>query len=158
MKRSFLILAVAFSLLFTACEYEDVEMVSLDDYKLENVMNPKKPLYLTIDATLKNPNKFKITVKKAEFNLKVGGKNMGPVHLETPVVMDKNTEEAHTIRLRLDNNKVLSAIKGSAWQVLTKGKVDIEVKGRLKGKVFGIGKWFDVKHKESMKIKDLLNG
>lgn len=158
MKRIFLICAVVFSLIFTACEYQDVEMVSLDDYKLENVLTPSEPLYLTIDATLKNPNNYKITVKKAEFRLKIAGKDMGPVHLETPVVMKKNSSEAHEIRLRLDNNKVLKALKGSAWQMLTKGEVDVEVKGRLKGKVMGIGKWFDIKHKESMRIKDLMNG
>ena len=38
--------------------------------------------------------------------------------------------------------------------IFTKGKITVKIDGRVKGKAFGVGKWFDVTHKEEINPKD----
>lgn len=137
----------------TSCNVQDVEMVNVNSYNIGRSSDDKIRLILNIK--IDNPNNFKINVKKTDLNLFVSGSDAGKIVLEDNIILLKKTEADYDFVLIADQKQVSKAIVQAGIGIALTGKVNINVKGWIKGKVFGIGKKIDIDEKQSLSIKDL---
>ncbi len=138
--------------------YEDVELEEIEDTRVENLFNKNEKLKIAIDVKVDNPNTYALKLKKADLNLYVGGKDLGKVHLDEKVKIPKKSVSSHTFVFVPESRDILKAALGGAIGIFTKGDVEVRIKGRVKGGVLFIGKWFDVDHKEKIDLKGKFMG
>lgn len=141
------------ALFITSCSVQDVEMVNVNSYKVAQSSDDKIKLILNI--RIDNPNTFNIKVKKTDLNLFVNGTDAGKINLEDKLIILKKTETDYDFVLTADQKQVSRAVVQAGIGIALTGKVNINVKGWIKGKVFGIGKKIDIDEKQSLSVKDL---
>lgn len=139
--------------LLSSCNVQDVEMVKVNGYNIGRDDNDK--IKLTLNIRIDNPNNFKIKVKKTDLNLTVSGSNAGKISLEDKIILLKKTETDYDFVLIADSKQVSRAVIQAGIGIALSGKVNLNVKGWIKGKVCGIGKKIDIDEKQSLSIKDL---
>ncbi len=139
--------------LLSSCNVQDVELVNVNSYNIARSSDDKIKLILNI--RIDNPNNFSINVKKTDLNLYINGSDAGKIVLEDKIILLKKTETDYDFGLMADQNQVSKAIVQAGIGIALTGKVTINVKGWIKGKVFGIGKKIDIDEKQSLSIKDL---
>lgn len=154
MRKMRFLLGLMVMLTLNACiTFEEVQLENVEDVRVENILN-SDPLRVHLDMKIENPNTFKIKIKKADLNLFVGSKDLGMVHLSDKVTLPKKSTTVQTFTIEADSKAAIKkALAGSAGALLT-GKITVRIKGRVKGSVMGIGKWFDVDQKEEINLKD----
>ncbi|HYG51391.1 MAG TPA: hypothetical protein VD905_10835 [Flavobacteriales bacterium] len=148
----FFFISIAF-LFLTSCAIQDVELVQMNGYQFSGI--DQKEMKLTVKARINNENKFNIKIKKTKLNLSLNGNDGGELTLESPVVLAKKAEDDYEFVIVARADKVKSAIIAAAIPIAMSGKVNVSIKGWVKGKVFGFGKKIDVEYKESFSVKDL---
>ena len=152
-KKSYILFLL---LILSSCSIQDVEMVKVNSYNVERSGGEVVRLHLNLK--IDNPNNFNIKVKKADLNLNISGSDAGKVTLGEKVTISKKTEGDYDFILEADQKKIMKAIMEAGIGIALSGKVNIGVKGWIKGKVFCIGKKIDVDEKQSMSTKDLNMG
>lgn len=155
MKKLLVLIALA-GTLQSCITYEDVEVKGVENYNVENLLNKNEDLKLLLDLKIENPNNYKITIKDADLHLYIGNKDLGRVTLGRPVKIPKKSTTVQTLEIKPDSRKMLMAAMGGAAGALLKGEIDVRLKGKVKGKALGIGKWFDIDHKETINLKGKL--
>ena len=138
---------------FSSCSIQDVDLVRVNSVYPETVVGDAPRL--TVNARLNNPNKFNIKVKKAKINLLINGNDAGDITLGDHVVLEKLKEDDYTFILVGEKEKIVSAITASGIAVALSRKVNITIRGWVKGKAFGLGKKIKVEEKKSLSLKDL---
>ena len=149
-----LLIISLFIVLFTSSclTYEEVDIKEIDDIKVENLLTSSKQTKLILKIKIHNPNTYTIKIKDADLNLFIGKKDLGKLKLQDVVVLKKKTEKVQTITLLPSSKSIFrDALKGATVALFT-GKIRVRVKGRIKGKALGIGKWFDVDHSEQIDL------
>lgn len=129
-----LILFVFAILIFTSCAYRDVEVmgvesVNVDEFTTDNVQ-------ITASIILKNPNNFKIKIKRSELDLYVNGDQIGTTKLKKKIVLPKNTEMAHDFIIESSIKDLGGGLLSSVGSVISGGGVRVGVKGDVKGSAF----------------------
>lgn len=150
--KIFLLLGVMVSL--QSCfDYEEVEFKGVQDVSvLERTDDVVK---LQIDVKVDNPNKFNIKVKKSTMDIYINDKYVGKTHLDDKIIIKKKSEEVYGVVLRADPRDILKAAMGSLGGLL-KGNVTVQLKGDVKGSVYGVTKKVPVDVKENINLKDLM--
>lgn len=142
-----------FILFFASCNIQDVELVKVNGYNIGR--SDEKEIKLTLNLKIDNPNNFAIKVKKTNLNLFVSGSDAGKIKLNDKVIILKKSETDYDFVLTADKNQVSKAVVQAGIGIALTGKVNLNVKGWIKGKVFGIGKKIDIDEKQSLSLKDL---
>ncbi len=148
-----LLLAVSLVFLQGCFEYEDVEFKGVKNVSL--VERTEKILKIQVDVLVDNPNKFNIKVKKSTLDIYLNDKYVGKTTLDDKIVLKKKSEEIYAVVLNADAKSILKAAMGSLGGFL-KGTVDIRIKGKVKGSVYGISKSVDVDMTEQVNLKEFL--
>lgn len=136
----------------TSClTYEDVQLESFDGVQVENFA--QKSVKLRVNATIFNPNGYKIKIKKSDLDVLVDGTKIGIAKTLDKVVLPKKATESQSvlIELTLDGKTALMAVMPK----LMKGSSEVQIKGKVKAKALGIGKKFDVDFKHKLSARDV---
>lgn len=155
LNTRFWILLLAMPLIFLqGCfDYEEIEFKGVKNVSLLD--RTDKVLKLQVDVLVNNPNKFNIKVKKSSLDIYMNDKYVGKTTLDSKIVLKKNSEAIYGVVLNADAKSVMKAAMGSLGGFL-KGSVDIRLKGRVKGSVYGISKSVDVDMTEKVNLKEFL--
>lgn len=139
---------VTLFLFFSSCKVHELEFNGVDNFKVGSLQSDN--IEFTFSVKIENPNAFKIKVIKANLNLFIGGNEAGSANLKDKIIIKKKAEDVYDITITTDRKKLLSAAVKAAIPSLATGKVEVKVKGWIKGRVFGIGKKIDVDFKEKI--------
>ena len=142
-----------FVLLIASCNVQDVELVKVNGYNIGCI--DQNEIQLTLNMKIDNPNNFNIKVKKTNLNLFVSGSDAGKIKLYDKVIILKKSETDYDFVLIANQQQVSKAIIQAGIGIALTGKINIQVKGWIKGKVYGIGKKIDIDEKQSLSVKDL---
>lgn len=141
LSKLFLLIAVV---LFTACDYSDVEVRSVREIKIEKLDSDG----IEIHASMKvyNPNNYKIKVTHTDADLFLDGRQAGKAKLMDKVVIPANFDDFIDFRVRTDftagSLQLIPIILGAT----VKRSVNVKVKGTAKARTFIIGKKFDYEY------------
>lgn len=100
-----------------------------------------KSLKFTVGAKILNPNKYTIKIKPSDLDVYIEDDFMGVIHLDKTLKLKKNQE------LFVDAPFTATLNDGALFKLLkfvTKGKLQLTFKGKVKGGVFIFSKKFDV--------------
>ena len=151
-------LSVRFSLLFlfivstfiTGCfSYEEVEMLGVENVEMVNLSD--KEVEVEVTVKLKNPNNYKISIVGSDLDMYLNGTAMGKATLKNNVVIPKNSNQSHKIRISADPKALMSNPLGAIMGLLGK-PLEVGVKGKVKVKAKFITKKFDIDVKERVKM------
>lgn len=134
-------------------EYEDVKFNGVKDFKLTN--NKEENLLIKLDLEVYNPNKYKITIKPAILDVYVNGKYAGKTKMKDKIVLEKQKKGIYPLYLKAKTKDILGALTGSLGSFLS-GKINIGIKGKVKAKVYGIGKKFDLDEEQRVSLKGIM--
>jgi len=139
----------------TSCEVQEVDLVSVEKIKLVSMKN--NVLTFDVNAIIDNPNTFNIKLLDSELDLYLEKNLMGEAHLLKPVQINKKSSESYLFQIEtgvLDQKKLLPILFKSA---LT-GKINVGVKGDVKGKVYFLSKKVKIDMEDVVDInKDLIS-
>ncbi len=140
-------------LLCSGCTvYEDVQILGISDYKIASLKDDKIQLNVALDV--KNPNPYKIKIKKTSLDLFVNGSQVGEADMLNQIILKKKSSDSHQIALITDKSVLSKALISSIGALMGK-KIDVGIKGKVKAKALGIGKKFDVDFSKKVGLADL---
>lgn len=153
MRKFFPFVVLLFLLSSCASSFQDIEVVKFNDFKILDY-SPEKT-QAEIILTLKNPNNFNVSLTKVNIDILVNGSDVGVVSLNEKVKFLKNSTSTHSFIVNGDYEKIQSNLLANAFSIMLSKKIDIQGKGKAKGKAFLIGKSFDVDFQEQLSLDDL---
>ena len=114
----------------TGCEFQEVEIVSIEDIEL-NAMERGR-IDGTLHIVLENPNAYTITVKSAAFELFTGNTKVGNAELSQSFKIDGQSTRSYPVQLSGNLSNIMGGgFAGLAGMLLGK-KPKLIVKGELK--------------------------
>lgn len=125
---------------FSSCiEIQDVEFKGMDSVKMERMENKK--LVLKLGVKIENPNFVSIKVKPSVVDVFVNDELIGKAYLEESLKLIRKKEDTYfaNVRIDLEDGALFKFIKYAF-----KLKVQLRVKGVIKGSVFGIPKKVEI--------------
>ena len=143
-----------FSVIFlTSCfDYEDVDFKGVDNFGLEDRSGGN--ITIRLDLRVKNPNNYNIKIKKSSLDIYANGSNIGKTKMKNDIVIKKNKEDVYPLFLTLNEKDLMGSALGSLGSILT-GSMKIRVKGKVKAKVYGIGKKFPIDEEQSVNLASM---
>ncbi len=121
---------------FSSCVgIQDIEFKGLDGVKMERSENKK--LTLKLGVKINNPNFFSIKIKPSVVDVFINDELIGKAYLDESVKLIKKTQNTYFTKAHIDleDGALLKFVKYAL-----KLKVQLRIKGEVKGTVFGIPK------------------
>lgn len=147
-------LFISVLILFSGClEYEDVEFKGIQNFRLEEKTNEN--LVLRLDLKVDNPNKYNITIAPSDLDIYVNGKLAGKTRMRDKVILKKETEGVYPLYMKAKTKDIMNALPMNLGALLS-GKVKLGIKGKVKAKVYGVGKKFAIDEEETVYLKNFM--
>ena len=135
----------------TSClTYKDVEIKGIRGVKVANFS--KTGIDAEIQVQVSNPNNYKITVVASDLDLSINKKAMGKASIANKIVLPKNSEEIHTLKIKATYRDSAEGGLLSLFSLITAKSIDLGVKGTIKAKAFLIHKKIDIDFTERVKL------
>jgi len=130
-------------------------MKGVQDFKIGELKDGK--VEVTIAVKINNPNRYKIKIKKTDFDLFVEGKSIGQAKMKEDLTIEKKIEQNYDLVVQADYDE----IKKSAGTILTAAlfqkTINVQVKGKVRAVVRGIfSKKMEVDVKKDILLKDFM--
>jgi LEA14-like dessication related protein len=142
-------------LLFSSCfEFKDLEFKGIDNAQLPRFEN--KELLIDVTVRINNVNPYKIKIKPSELQVYIDDNFVGTVFLDNKVVLKRKSENSYSAQLR---GKMADGVLFTLMRVALKEEVTLQLKGKVKGTIYGFSRKIDVDQKRvvnTAKIKEML--
>lgn len=156
MKFFKIIFVVFISLgIFTSCSYKEPTLTSFDG--IEMIEMHEQDATVKLKFTLNNPNKQKIKLTRANFDISLNNIFLGTATLVEPQVLPKNGEHPIELKMKLELEKSMTEIAASLSLAILTNNLRLNVSGKAKGSMGLFSRTFDVNHTEKINWKDLQN-
>ncbi|MEX2596311.1 MAG: LEA type 2 family protein [Salibacteraceae bacterium] len=130
LKKSSFIWLLTFLSALTSCELKDVEMLGVENVRLDKMSAGK--IDGTIDLVLNNPNGFSIKVKSADLTVKSGNVKLGKANLRKSFKIDANESKTYPVEVSGDlQNALAGGLMGLAG-MLSGQKPKLTIEGEIK--------------------------
>jgi len=111
----------------------------------------KGEIEINAEIQVKNPNNYKVKIKKIEADVLLNGRKITKLDLNKKVVLAKYSDDVQTFLVKTDLSNILSA----APALLLGGGVNLKMQGYIKGKVFLFSKKVPIEVEKNVSSKDL---
>jgi LEA14-like dessication related protein len=138
-----------------SCSYEEPTLTSFDG--IEVIEMHEKDAEIQLKFTLKNPNKQKIKLSAAHFDISINSIFMGTAKLIEPQELPKNGEHSISLKMKLELEKSMAEIATSLGLAILTNNIHLSVVGKAKGSMGLFKKKFDINHTQKISWKDLQN-
>ena len=126
-------------MLVSACTFLEPSYKGGEKFKFDKLEG--KSVKFTVGAKILNPNKYTIKIKPSDLDVYIEDDYMGVIHLDKTIKLKKKQE------LFVDAPFTGTLNDGALFKLLkfvTKGKLQLTLKGKVKAGVFIFSKKFDV--------------
>ncbi|HWZ21648.1 MAG TPA: LEA type 2 family protein [Cytophagaceae bacterium] len=148
-SKFLLFLIVSLLLSLTSCfSYKELELGDVSDVKVNKVANGG--IEIQAGIRIKNPNNYKIKVKKIDADLFVNGQKVGKMNLSKKVILPRKSDQVQSFVV----NTQLSNLIASMPSLLFGGDINLQMKGYIKGKVFIFSKKFPIEAEKKISTQD----
>lgn len=152
--KALLILFTTF--LMTSCAFEDIQMLGVQNVNVDEFNTDR--VQITTSIKLRNPNNYKIKIKKSELALYVNGTTVGTTKLRQKIVLPKNSTLDHDFVIESTIKDVAISGVSGVLGVLQSGGVRLGVDGYVKGSAFLISMKIPVEVEENVSLDGGLFG
>lgn len=154
-KRSSIsiLLFIGVVMTFTACSYQDPEVISFDGIEVLKMEEQKGQLELNF--TLNNPNNRTIKLKTATFDISVNKVFLGTGILTKEVELPGNGQHQIQLLMDFELEKSIAEVATSLGFAVLTNNINLHVKGEAKGAIGFFSKTFQINHTEKIDWSDL---
>ncbi len=157
MKKIILIL-----LLFTSVSwakgsslYKDLEFIAMENF---SVSKDKENINIGFDYIINNPNWFGVHIKPSNLELTIADTDCGEVSIPKKIkIKRKSNGKGYAFLLIGDLTKFSKSGFSSIWSMMSKGKIDFNLKGILKAGVLGITKKWQLNYTYEMTWSEFMS-
>lgn len=147
-----------FMSLFTSCEvYKDINVEAFENVKVSKMDG--REIDLELFLRVENPNFYAVKLKQIDIDLLVNDKTIGSLSLDKNRKIKRKSTKIYSfpVNLKLEEGILLKMV-----QFALQRKVEVNLKGKVKGSVFGINQTETVDVVKSIdgkffNLKSLLN-
>ena len=132
MKKLFF--AILTILITGSCNnFKDLEFKGMDGFKVEKM--EKRNISLKIGVKIYNPNSFSLKIKPSTVDVFVNDELIGKAFLDEKVKIIRKKEDTYFAKVHID---LEDGVLMKFFKYALKDKVQIRIKGKIKGSVLGI--------------------
>lgn len=106
---------------------------------------------LQIKLKIKNPNNFKIKVKRYDLEGLVNNQSLGKIDVKKKIVIEKKSEQSYEVELSAPTSRLFAL----APTLMMNKNVMLNLRGSLRAKAYGISKKFEIDIKEKVPTNQL---
>lgn len=128
--------------------YEDVDIQSIESYKIEKIQ--KEKVHFLFKVKIFNPNGYAINVKTSQLDLTMNGNYMGTCEIDGRLKIKPKRTEIYEVPVICTTQNTLSAGLFTAFQMLSGKKTIFNIKGKIKARTSMVNRKFDVDLTESL--------
>ena len=150
-KNNIILLSFILILFTTSCSvYKDIEVGDIQKIKVDKVS--LKGVQLRVFLPLKNPNTYKIKIKKYDIDVKINGHKIGNVSSNEKIVINRKSEKVYEFPLDIKFKGMLMPTIMAIVKIFTRREVKISAKGTLKAKALFISKTIKINQNRTVNI------
>jgi LEA14-like dessication related protein len=109
---------------------------------------------IELQVRLKNPNTYAMVIRKMDFDVDVNGSPIGRIRNEKRIKIKRKSEEYHKIFIEGNFTNALT-LGQTLLSIGKSGKIDLHIKGDVKGRVFLIRRKLNVNENVQMSIPNI---
>ena len=139
MKKLIFVLVVIFSVSSARSSfwYKDLDFLAMENFE---VTKGEETIAIKFDYVIKNPNWYGVTIKPSQLNLTIAETDCGEVSIPEKLKIKRKKKGSYPFVLIGDTSKFTKSGFSSLWSLMSKGKIDFNLKGTLKAGVMGLTK------------------
>jgi len=134
--------------------YKDLEYLAMENF---HVLKGEEGLIISFDYIINNPNWYNITLKPSLLKLTIAGSDCGEVMVLDKINIKRKTKAAYAFKLVADSSRFIKSGFSSIWSMLSKKKIDFNLRGELKAGVFGLTKRWKMDYTYKMTLDEFLS-
>ncbi len=138
---------------FSACTYQDPEVISFDGIEVLKMEEQKGQLELNF--TLNNPNNRTIKLKSAKFDISVNKVFLGTGTLTNEIELPKNGQHQIQLLMDFELEKSIAEVAASLGLAVLTNNINLHIDGEAKGSMGFFSKTFEINHTEKIDWSDL---
>jgi LEA14-like dessication related protein len=137
--------------LFTSScvSFKPIEFQGIDALQMAEQTDTTAEVDLKV--RIKNPNNFKLVIKKMELETYLNKKLIGKINQSEKIKVPKNSENSYDVRLKAD----MAQLQKLMPTILFSGTGLLNVKGKIKGRALWIPKTIEIDISQKVNKKDL---
>ncbi len=110
---------------------------------------------IELQVKLKNPNPYALVIRKMNFDVSINGSPVGRIRNEKRIRLKRKSHEYH--KIFVEGNFANALTLGQTLLSIGKsGKVEMQIKGDVRGRVFIFGRRLQVDENVQMSIPNIL--
>ena len=117
--------------------YKDLEFLAMENF---DVTRGEDKIAIKFDYVIKNPNWYAVTIKPSILKLTIADTDCGDVAIPEKLKIKRKRKGNYAFILIGDASKFTKSGFSSLWSMMSKGKIDFNIKGELKAGVMGVNK------------------
>ena len=117
--------------------YKDLEFLTMENFE---VNKGEEKIAIKFDYVINNPNWYAATIKPSILKLTIAGTDCGEVAIIKKLKIKRKKKGNYPFVLIGDTSKFTKSGFSSLWSLISKGKIDFNLKGSLKAGVMGVTK------------------
>jgi hypothetical protein len=117
--------------------YKDLEFIAMENF---TVTKGDENINIGFDYVIKNPNWYGVKIKPSNLKLTIADTDCGEVSIPESIKIKRKKKGNYAFVLIGDISKFTKSGFSSLWSMMSKGKIDFNLKGDLKAGVFGLTK------------------
>lgn len=137
----------------TSCSYQDPELKSFDG--IEVIKMDGNTADIELNFTMNNPNRQKIKLKTAQFDIAINKIFIGVATLSEPTELPGNGEHKVQMKMNLELEKSIAELTVTLGFAILTNSLELQVDGSAKGSLGLFGKTFPIQHSEKVSWEDL---
>lgn len=150
----FLPIALMLVICLTSClGLKEVNITGIKDITV--VGQDENGLRLNVLVGIENPNNMRIKIKNAEIDALANGNKLGTAILAEKVIIQKRSSEMVPMDFYLKGKDLFSGSAGAILSTLLSQRAEVQMKGEIKIKAYGIGKKIPVDMKQEITLPGL---
>ncbi|MCG8411976.1 MAG: LEA type 2 family protein [Bacteroidales bacterium] len=147
--KNLVVLVLSVVLLSSCGFYNSVEVGDVKNIELKGMAN--NILSLKLDVHIKNPNGYKLKIKKMNVDVTINKQYLGTMTIQKPVIVPKKSDQSHSFFVDVEIKNMLAGM--SMFYKMKKMKnVELELKGKMKVKAMMRNKTIDISEKHSVNL------
>ena len=135
--------------------YKDLEFIAMENF---SVTKGEENINIGFDYVINNPNWYGVNIKPSNLKLTIADTDCGEVSIPEKIKIKRKTNgKGYAFVLIGDITKFSKSGFSSIWSMMSKGKIDFNLKGVLKAGVFGMTKKWNLDYTYEMTWSEFMS-
>ncbi len=149
LKNFYVIIILIFISVINASCYKNITVGKIEGVKINKIS--QQGVSLEIAVPIKNPNFYKIKIKKADLKIFLNDFELGKIKKVYSFVIPKKSNQVHKLKVDIEVSNFMTGLF-ALMSSLSKRKIKIKINGKIKAKASIFSKSIKVDEESNVKL------